>query len=698
MQNNNTALPKEKIDAIIALYSSGKIKETIEAISVLNKDYPNVPLLFNILGVCYKALGNLKTSIKMFEKAIAIKLDYAEAHNNLGITHTQLGQLDAAVKSFKSALAINPNYAEAHNNLGIALKELNQLDEAVKSYQKAVAIKPGFAEANNNLGTIFKDRGQLDAAAKYFEKALAINPHYAYAHNNLGTIFKELGDLEKAAQCYANALSINSSYAEAHSNVGNLMVSLKRLDEALLSYEKAYSLKPEIDFLFGNLLHTKMRLCDWSDLAEHLNKLKIKINKHENSLSSFSLLALIDDPKIQMKAAKTLTNKLHPKNLDLPVIEKHPKHKKIRVGYFSADFRIHPVADLIVELFEIHDRSRFEIYAFSFGPDSVDEMNLRIKMGVDHFHDLYKMPHKEAAIFARSMELDIAIDLGGHTQNAPTEVFAISVAPTQVSYLGYAGTMGSSYIDYLIADYMVIPKCNQNYYAENIVYLPDCYMVNDSKIKASKKVFSRKDVGLPVEGFVFCCFNNHYKITPSVFTSWMRVLSKVTGSVLWLSETNSRAASNLKKESKINGIDPNRLVFAPRLSLKEDHLSRIQLADLFIDTLPFNAHVTASDALRVGLPVLTCIGSSFASRVAASLLKAVNLPELITTTQEQYESLAIELAEHPERLKIIKDRLHDNLPTTPLFDTLLFTKNIESAYLKMYDRSRLDLKPENIYI
>jgi predicted O-linked N-acetylglucosamine transferase (SPINDLY family) len=325
-------------------------------------------------------------------------------------------------------------------------------------------------------------------------------------------------------------------------------------------------------------------------------------------------------------------------------------------------------------------------------------MNLRIKEAVDHFHDVLTMVHKDAAMLARSVELDIAVDLGGYTQNARTEIFAMSAAPIQVCYLGYAGTMGTDYMDYLIADRTVIPEEKQHHYSENIAYLPNSYMVNNSKIKLSERVFKRREVGLPINGFVFCCFNNHYKITPSIFIGWMRILSQVDGSVLWLSEAKSTAVNNLKKEAKINGVDPNRLIFAPFLTFKEDHLNRIQLADLFIDTLPFNAHVTASDALRMGLPVLTCIGSSFASRVAASLLNAVNLPELITTTQEQYESLAIELATNPEKLKIIKDKLVDNLPTAPLYDTPLFTRHLESAYLTMYDRYQHGLDPDHIYV
>ena len=476
------------------------------------------------------------------------------------------------------------------------------------------------------------------------------------------------------------------------------MIDLKQLNEALVSFDRAIILKSDLDYILGVLLHTKMNLCLWDDFPNRLNELTKKINSSEKVITPFALLALIDDSEIQRKNTETLVNNKLRKSHTLPKIERYPKHKKIRIGYFSADFRIHPVSDLIVELFEIHDRNRFEVYAFSFGPDTKDEMNLRIKEGVDHFHDVLTMSHKDTAMLARSLELDIAVDLGGYTQHARTEIFALSAAPIQVLYLGYAGTMGTDYMDYLIADCTVIPKDKQHYYSEKIVYMPNTYMVQDSKMKLSERVFTRTDFGLPIDGFVFCCFNNHYKITPSIFIGWMRILSQVDGSVLWLSDTNSTAVNNLKKEVKKHGIDPNRLIFAPRLNLKEDHLSRIQLADLFIDTLPFNAHVTASDALRMGLPVLTCIGSSFASRVAASLLNAVNLPELITTTQEQYESLAIELATKPEKLEIIKNKLAKNLSTAPLYDTPLFTRHLESAYLTMYERYQQGLEPSHIYV
>jgi predicted O-linked N-acetylglucosamine transferase (SPINDLY family) len=325
-------------------------------------------------------------------------------------------------------------------------------------------------------------------------------------------------------------------------------------------------------------------------------------------------------------------------------------------------------------------------------------MNLRIKTAVDYFHNVHLVSDVEVANLARALEIDIAIDLGGFTQGARTGIFAMSAAPVQTCYLGYTSTMGVDYIDYLICDHIVIPKDKQHYYLENLVYMPNSYMVNDSKIKPSKTIFTKSDLNLPEQGFVFCCFNSIYKITPETFAGWMKILSNVTDSLLWLPNANSTATQNLVKEAAKHGISEHRLIFAPRLKSKEDHLKRIQSADLFLDTLPFNAHTTSSDALRVGLPVLTCIGESFTSRVAASLLNAVNLPELITSSQQEYEILAIELAKKPKKLKAIKKKLAENLHNAPLYDTPLFARHIESAYKTMYERHQEGLKPENIYV
>ena len=694
----------------------------------INPDYAEA---HNNLGNVLKDLEQLDAALKSYKNAIAIKPDYVEAHYSLGNTHQELGQLDDAVKSYKEVIDIEPDFAEMHNNLGVILKELNQKDAALKSLERAVAIKPGFAEAHNNLGNIlkdlyqldssvksyekalalkpdyvdahynlggaFKDLGQLEAAVKSYEKAVALKPDYADGHYNLGGAFKDLGQLEAAVKSYEKAVAHKPDYAEAHNNLGSVLKEQGQLDAAIKYYDHAMELKPDIYFTFGELLHTKMQLCIWDDLSSQLDELKNKINNSKKVINPFPLLALIDDPELQMKTAEIFVNEKYPQSHVLSKIERYPKHKKIRVGYFSGDFHNHATMHLMAELFECHDKLCFELIAFSFGPNKQDQWRQRAFLSFDKFVDVRLKSDREISLLARKMEIDIAIDLKGYTRNCRPNIFAEGCAPIQVNYLGYPSTMAASYMDYLIADRTLIPEEKKHHYLEKIVYMPNSYQVNVSNRSISKNSLLRHELGLPSKGFVFCCFNNTYKITPPIFIGWMRILKAVEGSVLWLFENNNSTTENLKKEAMKFGISKDRFVFATHMPV-EEHLNRIKQADLFIDTLPYNAHTTASDALRMGLPVLTCIGNSFASRVAASLLNAVNLPELITTTQEQYESLAIQLATHPEKLKIIKDKLVNNLPIAPLYDTPLFTQQLESAYLTMYERYQQGLDPDDIYV
>ena len=643
-------------------------------------------------------LKRLDEALTSYDLAIALKPDYIEAYLNRGNVFRDLNLLKEALESYGYAIGLRLDYANAYLNQGLVLRDLDRLEEALVSYDKAIVLDPDYADAYSNRGNVLQDLKRLDEALASYDHAIALNPIYVNAYSNRGNTLKELKRLDEALVSYNHAIALDPNYANAHLNRGSALIDLKRLDEALVSYDRAIALKPDIDFILGHLLHTKMHLCLWDDFLKNLDEIKHKINNNEKVVAPFVILALLDDPEIQKKAAQIYIKDKYPRNNLISKIDSYPKHSKIRIGYFSADFWNHPVSYLTAELYETHDRNRFEIHAFSFGPDIEDEMNLRIKEGVDHFHDVRTLSDNDVARLARKVEIDIAVDLGGFTANSRTGIFAMQAAPIQVNYLGYPGTMGAEYMDYLIADHILIPKEKQKYYLENIVYLPHSFMVNDSNYKKSKRLFTRDETGLPTNGFVFCCFNNFYKITPNIFNGWMRILFQVDGSVLWFPEGNSTAVNNLKKEASKNGIDENRLIFAPRLTFMEDHLNRIQLADLFLDTLPYNAHTTTSDALRMGLPVLTCMGHSFASRVAASLLNAVNLPELITTTQEQYESLAIELAMHPEKLKSIKDKLASNLPTAPLYDTPLFTKHLESAYMTMVERYQQGLDPEHVYV
>ena len=657
---------------------------------------PNYPEAFNNLGALYKELKDFDSSIKSYQKAIDIKHDYAEAFNNLGILYKELGQLDKAVESHENAININPKYDEAHNNLGILFMELGQLESAIESYKSAIKANKNFIEAINNLGLVLMNLGQIEEAIKYYQKALKINPSFALTYNNLGVAYKNLHSHDAASKCFQKSIALEPKYSDALCNYGHLLTEMDNLQDALANYEHAFAIKPDADYLLGTIIHTKMHLCIWNEYSNNLNELQAQINDGQKRIDAFSFMALIDDPEIQGKVSKIYLKVKYPRSNLLPQIKNHPKHNKIKIGYFSGDFREHPVSYLTAELYETHDRNQFEVHAFSYGPDTNDEMNLRIKAGVDHFHDVREMSHKEIATLSRSLEIDIAVDLSGATHSSKTEVFAMLAAPIQTSYIGWLGTMGADYYDYLIAAEGMIPKRNQKYFTEKIVYLPS-YQVNDSKEPLPEAIFSRKDLGLPKDSFVFCCFNNTFKITPEVFDSWARILNGVEQSVIMIYVSNKHAQKNLIKEIKLRNIDPKRLIFGERLS-RAEYLDRYRSADLFLDTFPYNAGTTASDALRMGLPLLTINGNSFNSREASNIVNAVNLPEMITSSQEEYESLAIELANNPKKFRIIKETLADNSPSAPLFDTSRFTKNLQSAYKIMFKRYHDKLEADHIYV
>ena len=612
------------------------------------------------------------------------------------ITFFNEGKFEEAEQLFRKVLNNDPSHINANYCLASSLQCLGRLDEAVIFFKKAIELKPD-ADIYKDLGNTLVQLKKFEEAEINYRKVLEFDPDNLNIQYNLANTLIDQNKLDEAEKCFKKLIELKPDYFEAHLYLAVTFSGLKKIDEALKHYNIAKVLKPDFNFLSGTILYLKMRLCLWDDLQSELQDLIKKINNGEKFINPFPTLSLIDDPDLHRKSAEIYLNNKLPKIDSFPKISKYHNHEKIKIGYFSADFNDHPVGKLTAELYELHDKKKFEIHAFSFGLDEKDEINTRIRKGVDRFHDVHRMSDIDLVKLARSLEIDIAIDLAGFTSKNRTEIFIMKVAPIQINYLGYTSTTGGDHMNYLIADKTIIPEKNKKYYSEKIVYLPNSYMVNQSKLKVSKRLFTRQGVGLPDEGFVFCCFNKQYKISPTTFAGWMRILKAVDGSVLWLFVTGDSAIKNLKKEAKKNGIDENRLVFAQNI-LNEKHLSRHKLADLFLDTLPFNAHTTASDALRMEVPVLTCIGEAFSGRVAASILKAVNLPEMITTTQEQYERLAIELATNPEKLKIIKNKLANNLPTAPLYDTSLFTKNLEAAYQVMYEKYQNDLDLDDIEI
>jgi predicted O-linked N-acetylglucosamine transferase (SPINDLY family) len=441
-----------------------------------------------------------------------------------------------------------------------------------------------------------------------------------------------------------------------------------------------------------------MSVCDWSGFAADVNRLAAGIEAGEVVSPPHQVIVLLDSVPLHYKAAHIWVQAAHPANPGLPGISRRRRLEKARIGYFSGEFYPHPVPALMAQVFEAHDRSQYEVIAFSYGAHSQDEFGMRLERGVDRFIDVREKSDRDIALLAREMGIDIAVDLAGHTGRSRTGIFTWRAAPLQVNYLGYAGTMGADYMDYLIADGTVVPEGHESYYAEKIVRLPNSFLPHDSGRVIASTVYSRDELGLPSTGFVFCSFNNSYKITPEVFDSWMRILARVPNSVLWLSQNNETVVDNLRREALRRGVDVERLIFAGHMPSPADHLARHRAADLFLDTRPYNAHATAIDALWAGLPVLTLPGSGFAARVAASLLKAVQLPELIATSVGSYEAMAVQMAEDPRFLAAIKEKLARNRLDSPLFDTPRFVRHLESSYARMLERLHAGLPPEHIHV
>ena len=641
-------------------------------------------------------LKQYKEAIECFDKALGLKSDYAEASSNKGNSLHQLKQYKEAIECFDKALSLKPDYAEAWLNKGNALSELMLYEEAIECFDKALSLKPDYAEAWSNKGNALNPLRQYKEAIACFDRALNLNADIAETWSNKANALSELMHYEEAITHHDKALKLNPHFSKAWSNKANILSMLKRYLEAINHYEKALDLDPDADWGLGSIAHLKMKICAWKNFSENIDKLQNKVRSYQKISHPFNLLSLVDDCSLHKQSAEIFAQELYPADQTLGAIPKIPKHAKIRIGYFSADFRHHPVSMLTAELFELHDKSQFEIIAFSYGPDDKSPLRSRISRSFNQFIDINDMSDLEATKLARELQIDIAVDLGGFTLFNRTGIFALRTAPIQISYIGYLGTMGTQYMDYILADETIIPEESKKFYSEKIIHLPS-YQVNDSHRKIADKVFTREELGIPRDSFVFTCFNNNYKILPAIFESWMRILNAVDGSVLFLFADNEWSQANLIKEAEAKGIDSQRLIFGKHLPTDE-YLARYQVCDLFLDTSPYNAGTTASDALWAGLPVLTLMGNSFASRMAASLLKAIGLPELITTSQSAYEVMAIELANHPHQLAEIKQKLVQNRDSTLLFDTPLFTKNLESAYSTIYQRYQADLTPDDIAI
>ncbi|MSO72304.1 MAG: tetratricopeptide repeat protein [Rhodospirillaceae bacterium] len=716
-----------------ALWALRRHREAVDSFDRAIQLKPDFAEAHNNRGNALRDLKHLDAAIASFENAITLKPDYAEAYNNRGNALRDLKYFEAAILNLDKAIALKPDYAEAYHNRGhvcrdqkrygaagddydkaIALKTgyaeayysrgtnfraLKKFQAAIDDYDRAIALRPGYAEAHNNRGVVLSELGCHEESLASYDQAIQLKPAYSEAYNNMGVAFQDLKQLELALEAFDKAIDIKADSAEAYNNRGSALNEMKRFDAAISSYSTALQLNPSYPFLYGIRLYTKLNICEWTGFDSEIDELLRRLERGELASPPFSLLTLISSPGLLREGAEIWMRDQSPRNSILGALPRRSRSAKIKLGYFSMDFHNHPVSQLTAGVIEAHDREKFEVIAFSYGPASEDALRKRMEAAVDTFVDVRSASDMEIAEMARRMEIDIAVDLAGYTGQPRTGIFAIGAAPIQVNYLGYPGTMGADYYDYIVADHMIIPEDGRHHYAEKIVYMPHSYQPNDATRKIADKIFTREELGLPPigSGFVFCCFNINIKISPGTFAGWMRILNRVEGSVLWLLEDNSLAAANLRREAKRQGVDERRLVFAPRTPFS-DNLARQRVADLFLDTLPYNAHTTASDTLWAGLPILTCAGESFAGRVAAGILTALDLPELITFDAKAYEDRAVALATNPDEMEDTRRKLARNRLTAPLFNAALYARHIESAYTRMYERSQAGLSPDHIFV
>jgi protein O-GlcNAc transferase len=632
--------------------------------------------LYNLARLAQKD-GNVMEAARLYRQIVAAS-PIPEMMVNLGNVLAQLGRSDEALAQYDLALKQNGNLFEALFNRGNLYLETGHAMEALADYEKAVMIRSDVPGLWNNRGTALRRLRKLEAALHSYERAVALAPIHVNALTNRSIALFDLRRLDQALTASEAALVVQADFAEALYVKGNILRDLGRLLDAQASFEQALQKAPIHAFALNGLAQTSAVLCDWAKTASLAPRLKRDVQAGRALIQPFVLMGYTEDAALLRRCAENYVHRVAPAQPPLSGRRLYG-HDRIRLAYLSADFHQHPTAQLMVELFEHHDRSRFEVNAFAFGPDDGSAMRQRLVKAFDRFEDVRPLSDLEIARLIRAREIDIAVDLNGHTHEARPGIFSHRPAPVQVNYLVYPGTTGANYMDYVLADRIVLPLDQQAFFSEKIVHLPDCYQANDAtRIVAPAP--SRAGAGLPESGFVFCCFNNSWKIAAPVFDIWMRLLQRVPDSVLWLLE--SPATDNLRTEAQARGIDADRLIFAPKLP-PDRHLARHQLADLFLDTLPYNAHTTCSDALWAGLPVVTCYGKAFQARVAASLLKAIDLPELVTIRPEDYEALALDLAKNPALLKATRDKLQRNRLTTPLYDSERFRKNIEAAYEAM---------------
>jgi protein O-GlcNAc transferase len=711
----------------VIAHQAGKIDIARDLIHKAIQNNPQNPTYYNHLGNVFKDKGEVQEAIACYQKALELKPDYAGAYYNLGSLFHYEGKLEEAISFYHKALEFKPDYAAAYYNMGVALQDLHKIKEAICCYDKALQLNLELPELYYNMGTSFQEQGNPSDAILCYQKALELKPHYPGAYNNMGIAYYHQGELNEAISCFHEALLQKQDYAEAYNNMGNALQEQEKFSEAISCYrkalevepdsavayygmgnafqeqsrlneaisclEKAIQLKPNLSEAYSHLVHQLQRNSDWKKMERLTVKLDALTNKAltegiRPGEPPFVSVTRYADLSRNLAIAKSwshdIARRISHLKIDSSFHGRTSRGKRIAVGYLSNDFFNHPVAHLMLNLFGLHDRDNFEVFAYSYGKDDGSHYRKRIEHDCDKFIELRHLNHVDAGRRIYDDQVDILVDLMGHTRNNRFMICALRPAPIQVGYLGFPGTTGADFIDYIITDRIVTPESHAAYYSEQFVYLPHSFQINDHTQLISRKRYRRGEFRLPESSFVFCSFNHAYKIEPLMFDVWMGILRQIPESVLWLSRVNETAESNLRGEARNRGIWPERLIFSEKLLSKEEHLARLKLADLALDTRIYNGHATTSDALWAGVPVITLQGSHFASRVSSSILTAIGLSDLIAHSLEDYEALAVCLARSPGELQAVRQRLEKNRSTEPLFDTPRFVKNLEQGYKEMW--------------
>ena len=718
----------KELNAVLINFQKKNFDKAKELALLLTKNYPSHPFGWKVMGVLLKKNGQFLDALNFSKKAFNITPQDAEISNNIGLIYNDLNKFKEAQIYFQKSININQKLTEAYFNLGVVLEKQDKLDESEKIYYRLIDIKNDHIAAFNNLGNVLKKNGKLNASIECFKKAININPKFFESYYNLGVIYLEEKNLLEAKKNFEKAISLNSrfdkaynnlgvtyyelnllvdaettfkkvlefkpNFPEVYDNLGNLYSDMNKLDKSIQSYEKALSLKSNFDSVKSKLFHQKQKICDFRNYEQNLKDV-ILLGIEGDQVSPFPALSWIDDPENQLKRSKNYSNKTFKRVSKKKVFNN--RNEKIKLAYFSSDFHEFPGMYLMIGMLENHNTNDFEIYIFSYGPDKNDKMRNRIKQSADYFIDIKNLSNQEVIQIVRDKKIDISIHRNGYTKNSRTEIFQYRISPIQINFLGYPGTLGTDFMDYMIADKVVIPEEQRDFYSEKIIYLPNTYQPNDDKRQIKNLYNSKKDLDLPEKCFVLCSFNNSYKISPIEFTIWMRILKKNKNTVLWLLESNRWAENNLRNSAKSFEVDPTRIIFAKKIP-HEEHLGRLKHADLFIDTFNYNAHTTASDALWSGLPIVTKQGKQFAARVASSLLNSIGLSELITQTQEEYEVLINKLIDQPLILEKIRNKLLNNRFYKPLFDTKRYTQNFESGLKEAYNNYVNGNNPKDIIV